>query len=301
MKTLIGVEIRRLLARPLFRTLSAVVVIAFIVIGTITFVASSDDPARVAAAAEMRRAEIARCVGSVRTTMDGQPQPEALADPVQWCRDETYGSDPRFPYRDIQWILGTLGFPMMVLGGLLGASFIGAEWANRTVMTTLTWDARRVRVLTAKALAVSIVSFAWVMLLQGGFLAAMYPAAAYEGTMGGVNAVWWTETIELTARAAGIATMAAVFGLSLATIGRNTAAALGIGFAYLAVVEGLVRAFRPSWGDWLIGDNAVAALIGDLDANHLGHSVGAAGLLLAAYSISLLAIAVAVFQRRDVA
>lgn len=221
MRTLIDVEIRRLVARRLFRVLTIMVMLAFVVIGTITFVASDDDPALVAAAAEKRRADIAQCVAAVPTMMDGQPQPDAVGDPLQWCKDQTYGSDPRFPFRDMQWILGTLGIPMMMLGWLLGASFVGAEWANRTVMTTLTWDARRVRVLASKALGVAAVTFAWVLILQGAFLAAMYPAGTFEGSMAGVDAEWWAETAQLGTRVAGIATMAALIGLSLATIGRT--------------------------------------------------------------------------------
>ncbi|MDQ3646339.1 MAG: ABC transporter permease [Actinomycetota bacterium] len=301
MSSLVEVEIRRLVARRLFKGLTLVVALACVAIGVLTFINSTDDPARVAAAVEQRREEIAQCVESVPTMMDGAPQPDAVDDPVQWCRDETYGSDPRFLFRDMQWILGTLGMPMIMLGWLLGASSIGAEWANRTVMTTLTWNARRVRVLAAKALAVGIVTFAWVMLLQGAFLASMYPAGAFEGSMMGVDGGWWADTLALSARAAGIGAMAALFGLSLATIGRNTAAALGIGFVYLAVVEGLVRAFKPSWVDWLIGDNVVLVVIGDLDVNHLGHSMGAAALLLAVYSVVLGTIAGMVFHRRDVA
>lgn len=300
MKTMIGVEFRRLVGRRLLKVLSLLVVLAFVTIGTIAFVVSDDDPGRVAAAAQKRRAEIAQCVADVSTMRDGKPQPEAVGDPLQWCKEQTYGSDPRFPFAHMHWILATLGVPMMMLGWLLGASFMGAEWANRTVMTTLTWDARRARVLVAKALAVSLVTFGWVVLLQGVFLAAMYPAGAFEGSMVGVDAGWWAETAAGTARAAGLATMAALFGLSLATIGRNTAAALGVGFVYLAVIEGLIRAFKPSWIDWLIGDNAGLFLIGDLDVNHLGHSQDAAGLLLGLYTVALVAVAVMVFRKRDI-
>jgi ABC-type transport system involved in multi-copper enzyme maturation permease subunit len=287
MKALIGVEVRRLLARRMFKVLSVFLILIFITIGVITFIASDDDPARVAAAAEKHQAEIAQCAAEDHS--------------AQYCRDETYGSDPRFPYQDMQWVLGTLGFPMLMFSWLLGASFIGAEWANRTVMTTLTWNARRARVWAAKAAALGIVSFVWVVLIQGAFLAAMYPAGAFVGNMAGVDAGWWGETVQLAARIGGIATMAALFGLSLATLGRNTAAALGVGFVYLAVIEGMIRAFRPSWTDWLIGDNAGLIAIGDLDVNHLGHSMGAAGLLLTVYTIVLLGAALIVFRKRDVA
>lgn len=74
-----------------------------------------------------------------------------------------------------------------------------------------------------------------------------------------------------------------------------------MGFVYLAVVEGLIRAFKPSWVDWLVGDNAGLFLMGDLDVNHLGHSQTAAGLLLALYTTALVAIAIGIFRNRDIA
>ena len=44
----------------------------------------------------------------------------------------------------------------------------------------------------------------------------------------------------------------------MAAVGRHTAAALGAVFIYTAVLEGLVRGFRPQWTPWLLGDNIVA-------------------------------------------
>jgi hypothetical protein len=49
-------------------------------------------------------------------------------------------------------------------------------------------------------------------------------------------------------------------GASIATIGRNTAAALGIAFGYLAIVENAIRGLRPSWMPWLLGDNSVVVI-----------------------------------------
>ncbi|MFN2389937.1 MAG: hypothetical protein ABR575_10095 [Actinomycetota bacterium] len=102
-------------------------------------------------------------------------------------------------------------------------------------------------------------------------------------------------------RAAGLVTLASTFGLSLAAIGRNTAAALGTGFVYLAVVEGLIRRFRPAWSDWLIGDNVGLIFMGTGEVDHLGHSQAAGALLLAVYGCAVLGLALAVFRARDVA
>ncbi|MFN2389938.1 MAG: hypothetical protein ABR575_10100 [Actinomycetota bacterium] len=194
MRSLIVVELRRLLARRLFRVLSIVVGVAFAVAGTMSFVASDDSPERVAAAEAQRRADVARCVAGVESEVRLRAEhlpPEAAADPRGFCLDQTYGSDPRFRYADLPWILGTLGLPLMMLGWVVGASFIGAEWSNRTITTTLTWERRRVRVLAAKAIAVGTVVFLWALALQTLFAVVMYPAGRFEGTMAGVDAGWW--------------------------------------------------------------------------------------------------------------
>ena len=103
------------------------------------------------------------------------------------------------------------------------------------------------------------------------------------------------------ARSSALAALAAVLGFSLATIGRNTAAALGVGFAYLAVVESLVRGFKPLWADWLVGDNVALFIVGPADVTHLTHSQAAAGLLLLGYGAIVAVLALAVFRRREVA
>lgn len=299
MKALITVELLRLLSRRLFKGISALVIVAFAIIGTISFVASDDSPERVAQAQAQHKVDIADCVERAELAAS-QDQSPAGRDFEQLCRDEIYGSDPRFRYSDMPWILGSMGMPLMMLGWLLGASFIGAEWKDRTITTTLTWERRRIRVLAAKAIALSLVVSAWVLLLQGVFIGAMYPAGAFEGSMAGVDGQWWLDIGLLALRVGGLAVMAGLLGFSLAAIGRNTAAALGIGFVYLAVIEGMIRGFKPSWAGWLIGDNSALVLFGDLEGAPLGHSESAAALLLTAYVAAIFALATVFFRRRDV-
>lgn len=299
MNRLISVEFRRLVSRRLFKGLSLLAIVAFAVIGTIAFVASDDSPERVAAAEKQRRAEIASCISNVERGAEDYPV-LSPGDAPQFCRDETYGSDPRFPYQDVTWILGSTGVPFMMLGWLLGASFLGAEWKDRTITTTLTWERRRIRVLTAKALVLLAVAFAWIVILQALFALALLPAGVFEGNMAGVDAAWWADTGMLILRSGGVAAIAGLFGLSLAAIGRNTAAALGAGFVYLAVIEGMIRGFKPSWVDWLIGDNTALFLVGGDEVAHLDHTQAGAGLLLAVYAAAIFGLALAFFRKRDI-
>jgi len=56
---------------------------------------------------------------------------------------------------------------------------------------------------------------------------------------------------------AAVAAVAAVAAGGVAAIGRHTSAALAAVFVYAAVIEGLIRGFRPLWTPWLLGDNVV--------------------------------------------
>lgn len=249
MIALVRTEIRRVLARRLWRWLSILAALALVVSGILAFLESASSPLR---------------------------------------------------FTDVKWMLASLGVIFMMLGWLLGASAVGAEWTPRTMTSLLTWEPRRTRVLSAKVIAVAVIVWLWILLIQLFFTAVVLPSGWFHGTMEGVDGTWWTDYGALMLRIAGVSAMAAVLGFSLAAMGRNTAAALGIGFVYLAVVEGLVRGFRPQWVDWLVGDNAALLIIGSEDVAHLGHSQVAAGLLLVSYCAVMFMAALWVFRGREV-
>lgn len=301
MRRLVMVELHRLLARRLLKGLTVLLVLAFGVAGTLAFVASSDSPQVIAEARAHRQAAVASCISEIDAgTLNDEPLPSSAAtDPPGFCREMNPVSDPRFDFSDFDWMLLGTGMPFVAIAWLLGASAMGAEWTHRTIVTTLTWEVRRHRVLLAKAVAVVIVAGVWIFALEAAFTVAMYPAAEFEGLTTGVDAGWWLDLASVGARIAGLGALGAVLGFALATIGRNTAAALGTGFVYLAVVESLVRVHKASWAEWLIGDNASLVLIGSEEVTHLGHSQAAAVALLLAYTCALVGLAALIFRRRD--
>jgi ABC-type transport system involved in multi-copper enzyme maturation permease subunit len=250
MMRLLGVEVRRLLARRLFRVLTILAIAGFLFAGFIAFINSG-------------------------------------------------ASGTGFAYRDLFWVLVSVGMPLIMLGWLVGASAVGAEWANRTMTTTLTWESRRTRVLVAKILSVAVITFVWILVLQAILSAVMYPVAALRGSTDGLDLDWWIDAGRVALSISVVGAIAAVVGAAIATVGRHTAAALGVGFVYLAVVEGLIRGFKPAWIDWLVGENALVVIVGDLEINPLSHSPVVALFLLLAYAALLSLAATAVFQRRD--
>ena len=303
MKTLFLVELQRLRARKLLKWLTIAVLVGGVLVGTMAFFGSDNSPQKVAAAEARYEAELAACVSGIGagTYGDGEITSDMRDNATAFCKDEIWEEDPRFSYEEMTWILGTFAFPMAMFAWLIGASAIGAEWQSRGVMTSLTWEPRRARVLLAKFSATGLLSFVWVVVMLVVFAAFMYPAAALRGTMEGVDSDWLMETAGAVLRVGAVGTMAAIFGMALATIGRNTAAAFGVGFAYLTVVEGLIRGFKPAWDDWLIGDNLALFMIGPEDVTNVARSQGGAGLLVLGYALALAWVAFAIFRKREIA
>jgi hypothetical protein len=94
--------------------------------------------------------------------------------------------------------------------------------------------------------------------------------------------------------------MGAGVGFAVASVARNTAAALGVGFVYLVVVEIIVASLRPGWARWLLAPNILVFLANN--PNEVGYDWSAlrAGLVLAAYTAALLVLAGGWFRARDV-
>ncbi|MDQ3951408.1 MAG: ABC transporter permease subunit, partial [Actinomycetota bacterium] len=159
-----------------------------------------------------------------------------------------------FNRSDMESGLLGLAFPLIMLGWLVGASSIGAEWTHRTVTALLTWEPRRTRVLVAKAVAACVYTLGLVVVVEAVYTVMMLPAAAGGGPGGG-EPFAWSDYVASGARIAVVAIVAATLGFAIATVGRNTGAALGGGMAYLLIAETLIRAWKPSWESWLLGSN----------------------------------------------
>ncbi|MBW3594854.1 MAG: ABC transporter permease subunit [Actinobacteria bacterium] len=300
MMRLIAVEARRFVSRRLFQIVTILVFGGFVIGGIAAFMASENSPEAMAAYRADKNAATDTCIRETQARIDAGVAEANERDPHEFCRDNVWVEHPAFEYRHLDWMLLGFALPLMIIGWLFGATFVGAEWHNRTMTTLLTWEPRRIRVLAAKVVAAAVIVFLWVVAFEAVAAAAFYPAARFKGSMAGVDAEWWWKLVQVMLRSGAVATITATFGFALATIGRNTAAALGIGFGYLAIVESLIRTFKPSWIEWQIGPNIAMVLNGPEDMV-LGHSQGAAGLLLVVYVAIAVAVAALVFRRRDIA
>jgi ABC-2 type transport system permease protein len=210
------------------------------------------------------------------------------------------GADHRFHLTALSVTLQGLSPLLIIAAWLFGASFVGADWHTGALSTLLTWEPRRLRVMASKLAGCLIVVFLFVTIVQvllGGGLAL---AAAMRGTAEGVDGAWMQKTVGIAFRVAALCGVGSAVGFAIASVARNTAAALGVGFGYTVIVENLVRGLRPRWVPWLMGDNAVVFITGHSPGPLFQRTIVQAGLLLGAYTAALLVIAMAVFRARDV-
>ncbi|MGI8810152.1 MAG: ABC transporter permease subunit [Acidimicrobiales bacterium] len=299
-------ELRRVLARRMLRVLALLAMAGIAVAGVLTYLNTEQvSDAEMAARRRTAMSQVAACLaGGELPRIEGREgPPPGVARTETFC-DSVAGrvDDPRFKLTGLRGILQGTTAPLVVVAWLIGASVIGSDWQSRTITTVLTWEPRRARVLLTKAFACVVVASLFAVLAQALLSAALLPAAYLHGTTAGTDADWFASVAGVLLRGTGLVAIATAVGFSVASIGRNTAAALGIGFAYFLVVENVVGSFLEDFRRWLILGNAIVLVSGrDSGGDVFGRSVLVAAVYLTAVGIGLLAVAVMVFRRRDVA
>ena len=299
---LLDVEARRVLARRAVRASFLVVFLGLLIGGVVLFSKShAPDPRQIQAQIAQRRSIIESCVNGEGPPPDVMPPGMTRRQFCEQIAPQVEVDGNRFRlthYADAAQ--GLSGLFVVLLTGL-GASLIGAEWHAGTITTLLTWEPRRVRVLGAKLLVIFALGFVGFLVLEALLLLVVLPAALIRGSTAGADGPWISHTVALILRGGVLAGMGATIGAVIASIARNTAAAIAAFFVYVAVLEPLLRAWKPHLERWLLGTNAVAFVSGARDVFLYGsHSLATSALLLSFYVVLASTIAVALFVRRDV-
>jgi len=322
---LVGVEIRRLLSRRLFRIMVLLVLVALaFLLGKTAWDSHPPTPAaRAAAAAQAREAarqsppvdeQIRQCkqdqaAGRAPKEIDCAKMAHAPTA-ADFLQDRTF----RFA-RQMPGLVQGFGVLLALLGFVVGASFVGAEWSAGTMAGLLIWEPRRSRVVVAKVAGLSLVLGAVGVLVMAAHVAGHYGVAQWRGDLTGVTRGLLTSAALTALRGIGLGIVAGLIGLSVAGITRHTSAALGIGFAYFVGAELVLRSLWHGANPWLLTANVGAWLLHGIDVQipttcvaanalceqkvvHLSMARGGAflgvatALLLAAFTIG--------FRRRDV-
>jgi ABC-type transport system involved in multi-copper enzyme maturation permease subunit len=261
---LLAVEVRRALSRRLVRVLVLVAVLGIVFIAIGAFVSSDPDAA------------------------------DAFSPGDIWSNefeDEGNG-EANF--------VGGVSFLFLLMALLGGASFVGAEYKAGTITTLLTWEPRRLRVIGAKLAAAALVAAVLFVVLELALAGALSPAAIVRGTgFGDAPDDFYRTLAGFLVRGALLTGGCAVLGGTIATVGKNTTAALGVVLGYIVIVEQIVRGLRPGWNAWYLAENLAIVLSGER-LDEVVRSVPGAAAVLLFYLAMFVAVTLVVFARRDV-
>jgi hypothetical protein len=304
---LVRAEMRRLLARRLVRVTVAFCILAVVVGGVLAFTTSRALPSATYAR-RLHAATLARHAQNERARQclaeHGVSANSEIPDSVgRICIPDKQITvhDPRFDAYRMKGILqGSTGV-LAIVGWALGASVVGAEFASRSMTTMLTWETRRLRLMAAKAATVLASAFVLAAALLTLVGIAMLPAILAHGAPAHAGDPSFATYAGIVWRGSLLAAMATAMGFGIAAIGRNTAAALGVGFAYIIVLENIVGSSLRNWRRWLLLGNAIAFISGQNGGDIPGRSVVGAGVFLGAVALALLIGAAATFRVRDIA
>jgi ABC-2 type transport system permease protein len=245
-------ELRRLGKRRAVRylVLAGLLVLVAVVVGT--FLSNKKiDPAAWAAAERTAEQEFRNAVDWTqqwqaeceRSHASGTPDldkfPPDCADITMPVRAEflaEYYLPPTFGFRsEFPATFYTFASVMALVFFLAGASFVGAEWSSGAMMNLLLWRPQRLRVLFTKLAALLTGTLAVTVLAALLWTAAYWLVAQLRGTPDGVTADVWRAFALIEVRSVALVVCAAAAGFGLASIGRNTALALGFLAAALDV------------------------------------------------------------------
>ncbi|HEU4840151.1 MAG TPA: hypothetical protein VFT09_01885, partial [Ilumatobacteraceae bacterium] len=211
--------------------------------------------------------------------------------------------DPRFHRTRLEGVLHGVSGTLAIIGWALGASLVGAEFASRSMTTLLTWETRRGRVFLAKSVAAvattSLFSLAVLVLVA----LSMWPALALHGAPLQPDDPTVTSLAGDIARGVALTALASGIGFAIATIGRNTAIALGVGFGYIVILENILGSSLERWRQWLVLGNVIVLVSGNDEGGGdiPGRTVVEAAVFLTVVAVAMLAVAAGTFRARDLA
>ena len=138
-----------------------------------------------------------------------------------------------------------VGVALTLLGILIGATFLAAEFGAAGFGTQLLFEPRRWLLYAAKVAAVALGCAAIAVLVVAWTGLGQYLASALRGSTAGVDAGWLVDRAGNTGRVAAACALAAVCALAVGALARRTVVAVGIFFGAVIATSFLVN---TSWG-----------------------------------------------------
>ncbi|MFI7577558.1 ABC transporter permease subunit [Micromonospora sp. NPDC049497] len=245
-------ELRRLAKRRFTRwmTVLGLLVLAAVVVGSF-FSNQKIDAATVAKAERAAEAQWQRDVQineQFRAECE-RAKTAGTAQPGQFPDDCSVITPPPREAIEAQWFLPStfdfrenFGFTLLPLAAILalvgfivGASFVGAEWSTGGMMNLLLWRPKRLTVLLTKLAALLTGVFALAVTTTALWFGSFWLVANLRGTTEKMTSGAWQSFALTGLRGVALVVVLTAVGFGLASLGRHTAMALG-GVVALMVV-----------------------------------------------------------------
>jgi ABC-2 type transport system permease protein len=236
--SLYAAESRRLIKRRFTRyfVLGALVVLAAIAVAM--FVTNHKvGPAQLAEAKAKAHAECQAAHGTPNAKQYPADCSELTPPSVNdfnpaWYTPPTFDFRKKFP--DLVTALAAL---LAVLGFVVGASFVGAEWNSGGMANLLLWRPQRIRVLATKLLAFLAGLTALTVVLSAVWTGLFTLIAHLRGTSASMTGGAWQSLLLMETRGLVLVIVAGALGFGLASLGRHTAMALGVAIGLIIVLQ----------------------------------------------------------------
>jgi hypothetical protein len=193
------------------------------------------------------------------------------------------------------------GFAYVLVAVVLGASFLGADFACGAVGTLLLYEPRRLRVLATKAGAAAIGVGIAGLVVFGWLFAAMAINSWLRGVTDGIDGDFFAATAGALARVLYVGALATAVGVAIVAVFRRTAAAVGLLFGFALFEPAILNRwdvldkvpFVGSFGGVIVG-SWTRGDIGGLD------SLTEAATVAMLWTAVFLVIGGVVFARREI-
>ena len=302
---LLSSEMLRFRSRRMVKVLTLLAIIG-IVLGAVLATLASKQPSdeQLAVAQQQRDRQVVRCVAP---RLHGVGDRHADQSTQAYCEEhvrEAFVFTDQLRVSELAHYVEAAGLIVIVIGLVIGASMVGASWQTGTITTILTWEPRRIRWLASRLIATAVGVFVVTLFLVALLAALLALGASIRGSTA-TDPGWAGDLLATMLRISAVVAAVGIIGSAVATIGRNTAAALGAVFVYLAVLESLVRGFRPLLSRFMLGDSTAILISGRSLEVSAGQTsivltVVHAATVVAVYVVVLIALALVMLRARDV-
>jgi ABC-type transport system involved in multi-copper enzyme maturation permease subunit len=243
-------ELHRLLSRRFVQILTGIMIAAFGITVGVTM-AGSHQPtaaewaqatAQVQESKQTYRQLYDECVVAYRpdaSAIERARFPEGCSFTEAHAEDFLWGT--YVFHTSIRPLLGFLTAYLALFGFLVGATFIGAELSSGGATNLLLWRPQRTTVLATKLGVLLLAVGAFSVAFSAVYVGTFYGIAQATGYVGSVDADFMSDLALLIGRGLLLALIVTAISFGVATLGRHTAASLGLLTAYAVVWEGGAR------------------------------------------------------------